>query len=120
MQTWVDKTDRAVRRIKLSGDIDHHSVEGLRAMLDDLIDAMDEKKLVLEFSRVGFVDSSGVGMLIGRYKKMQLRGAQLCVSAVSPQVDKLFSLCGVYQVIAKEEVSQHLKKGMAKRDGRKK
>lgn len=86
--------------IALEGELDHHSAEALRLRLDRAI-ARCRGGLILDFARVTMMDSSGIGLLIGRYKKLKERGLRLFVKNVSPQVDKLFCLSGLYRIIEK-------------------
>ena len=60
--------------VYLTGEIDHCVAEGLRNEIEMLIVAHDPHRLILDFSQVSFMDSSGIGMIIGRYKTMIARG----------------------------------------------
>ena len=59
---------------RLDGEIDHHHVLFLRAALDRVIEDSNASSLVFDLSKVDFMDSSGIGLLIGRYKRMRARG----------------------------------------------
>jgi len=98
MQTQPEKKQRI---LKLHGEIDHHSAEALRKKLDKLI--LDEKpdRLILDFREVRLMDSSGIGLILGRYKKLKKTGAELCVSNLNSHIDKVFRLAGLYQIIKK-------------------
>lgn len=85
----------------LNGEIDHHRAEKLRGELDRIIEVSRPKRLVLDFTGVTLMDSSGVGLLIGRYKKLRDMGGKLCVRRVSRQIDTVFQVSGLYQVIEK-------------------
>lgn len=85
----------------LNGEIDHHRAEKLRGELDRIIEVSRPKRLVLDFTGVTLMDSSGVGLLIGRYKKLRDMGGKLCVRSVSRQIDTVFQVSGLYQVIEK-------------------
>ena len=60
--------------VHLCGEIDHCAAEGLRNEIEMQIVRQNAKRLILDFSQVTFMDSSGVGMIIGRYKTMHARG----------------------------------------------
>ena len=60
--------------VYLTGEIDHCVAEGLRNEIEMLIVAHNPHRLILDFSQVSFMDSSGIGMIIGRYKTMIARG----------------------------------------------
>ena len=57
--------------IELIGELDHHSAEEVRVKIDDRIDRDNIKKVILNFRNVTFMDSSGIGVVIGRYRKLK-------------------------------------------------
>ena len=63
--------------VHLCGEIDHCAAEGLRNEIEMQIVRQNAKRLILDFSQVTFMDSSGVGMIIGRYKTMHARGGSV-------------------------------------------
>lgn len=84
---------------RLDGEIDHHHVLFLRAALDRVLNDCRATALIFDLSRVDFMDSSGIGLLIGRYKQMQSRGGQTYISASNVQVDRLLHLSGIDSLI---------------------
>ena len=88
---------------RLDGEIDHHHVLFLRAALDRVLDDSQANTLIFDLSRVEFMDSSGIGLIIGRYKRMQARGGQTYISAGNAQVDRILTLSGVDQLIRRIE-----------------
>lgn len=86
--------------VYLTGEIDHCVAEGLRNEIEMLIVAHNPHRLILDFSQVSFMDSSGVGMIIGRYKTMIARGGCVSASGLRPPVDRLFHLAGLHRIIA--------------------
>lgn len=87
----------------LGGEIDHCAAEGLRQELERLIADKTISELVLDFSGVSFMDSSGVGMIIGRYKTMAARGGRMIACGLHPPMDRLFHMAGLHRIIAVEE-----------------
>ncbi|HCW53893.1 MAG TPA: anti-sigma F factor antagonist [Clostridium sp.] len=87
--------------VNLSGELDHNSAESVRVKVDNKIDEDNITKIILNFSGVTFMDSSGIGAVIGRYKKVSNIGGKLCVVEVNKNVDKIFDLAGLYKVIKK-------------------
>ncbi|MDU5106758.1 MULTISPECIES: anti-sigma F factor antagonist [unclassified Clostridium] len=85
--------------IRLMGELDHHSAEEVRVKIDDRIDRDNIRKVILNFSGVTFMDSSGIGVVIGRYKKMQNRNGKLCVAEINRTVNKVFEISGMYKII---------------------
>lgn len=95
------KTNGRVLTVFLSGEIDEHRAAELRKTLDAIIDTTNYLSVVFDMSAVSFVDSTGLGLILGRYKKLRARGGELSVSGVSAQVDKVFKASGVYTVCPK-------------------
>lgn len=79
----------------LSGDIDHHSAADMREKIDNAIDCNMPAVLVLDFGGVSFMDSSGIGLVMGRYKNLQKTGAKLHITGTSPQINKVMKLAGM-------------------------
>lgn len=92
---------RKQKTVRLKGEIDHHSAPIIRKELDKIIGTYRPERLVLDFQDVSMMDSSGIGLVIGRYKKLKEKGASLCVVNVSRQVDAVFRVSGLYQIIKK-------------------
>lgn len=83
------------------GELDHHSAQAMREELDARIGDEQIRRLVFDMRDLTFMDSSGIGVLIGRYKIIARRGGSVCVRNMSPQVDKLFTLSGLHRIIEK-------------------
>ena len=83
----------------LIGELDHHSAEEVRAKIDDRIERENAQRLTLNFGGVTFMDSSGIGVVVGRFKKMTSRGGALCVVDVSRGVNRVFELSGLFKII---------------------
>lgn len=84
---------------RLDGEIDHHHVIFLRASLDRVMEDSDAAALVFDLSKVDFMDSSGIGLLIGRYKRMKARGGHTYLSGSNQQIDRLLALSGIDTLI---------------------
>lgn len=85
--------------INLIGELDHHSAEEVRVKIDDRIERDNIKDVIMNFSKVTFMDSSGIGVVIGRYKKLQCKGGSVSVSNLSEAVQKVFQLSGLFKII---------------------
>ena len=79
----------------LSGELDHHSARQLREQIDAAVEKAGPKHLCLNFSEVGFMDSSGVGLIMGRYRLIKLYGGTLEVTGASERVTKVMTLAGL-------------------------
>ncbi|SCY92311.1 anti-sigma F factor antagonist [Alkaliphilus peptidifermentans] len=89
--------------VKLEGELDHHVSEEIRQELDDLIEKKRSRHLVFDLSGLEFMDSSGIGVIMGRYKNVSKMGGKVAVIKVSDKIDKIFSLSGLYRIVGKYE-----------------
>lgn len=80
---------------ELSGDIDHCTAKGLREPIDKEIMQRLPLRLILDFSGVTFMDSSGIGLIIGRYKLMTDLGGSIVVADPRPETEKIMKLAGI-------------------------
>ncbi|MEE1153969.1 MAG: anti-sigma factor antagonist [Acutalibacteraceae bacterium] len=79
----------------LMGDIDHHSAREMRKEIDALVEKHHPQLLRLDFSAVQFMDSSGIGLIMGRYRLMSLVGGRVLVCNIPPHLKRLIDLSGV-------------------------
>ena len=93
------KIDDDVLEIKLIGEIDHHSAAGVRSDIDGLIFELRPKKVVLNLSEISFMDSSGLGLIMGRYALIKDLGVTLSLRAPTVAVMKILSLAGMERMI---------------------
>ena len=84
--------------VHLSGDIDHHSAKHLRESTDVMLFRRKPEVLILDFSKVGFMDSSGIGFIIGRAEIAREIGATVRVVGLSGTLKKLARLSGIEKV----------------------
>ena len=92
----------------LEGEIDHHTAAALRMEIDDAVQRNKPKTLKLDFADVTFMDSSGIGLVMGRFRTVQPLGGKLVVSNLSPQVYKIMQLAGLEKIVTlskREEVN---------------
>lgn len=87
--------------VHLIGELDHHSAEEVRVKIDDRIERDNITKVILDFSKVTFMDSSGIGAVVGRYKKVSAKGGKICVADVNCSVNRVFELSGLFKIIKK-------------------
>ncbi len=84
---------------KISEEIDHHEAEKIRRKADDEITKYMPRKVIFDFNNVSFMDSAGIGMVLGRYKMMNMLGGSIEMINVSPKLRKIFDLSGITKVI---------------------
>lgn len=79
----------------LEGELDHHSAAGIRTQIDDAIQRNMPELLVLDFGNISFMDSSGIGLVMGRYKLLQPNHAKINITNTSPTIYKVMKLAGL-------------------------
>jgi anti-anti-sigma factor len=89
--------------VKLIGELDEASATKLRYDLDKLIEGGKCYEVIFDFKDVAFMDSTGIGIILGRYKKLSKSGIDMYISNTSPQVEKVFTTSGIYGIIKKVE-----------------
>ena len=87
--------------IRITEDLDHHTVLSLRDEADGLIEKEKIKNIVFDFNGVTFMDSSGIGMIMGRYKRVIFTGGKVGVASVCNNIDRIFRISGLYKIIEK-------------------
>jgi len=93
-------------RIILRGELDHCSAEILRVDIERYLRDEDIRHLLFDFTHVTFMDSSGIGMIIGRYKTMMRRKGRVSACALGEETARLFRLAGLHRII---EIRQEMK-----------
>lgn len=80
----------------LSGDLDHHTARDMRMEIDKEIDEKPDCKLIeIDFSAVSFMDSSGIGLIMGRYKLMSRRGGRVEIHNPPVYIARVMNLAGI-------------------------
>lgn len=103
MQVEYIKKDKLLK-IKLIGEVDHHTSEKIRKRADYEIEIHIPKKVIFDFGDVSFMDSSGIGMIIGRYKLVSMFGGSLSIINVNPIIKKMLEMSGVLNIIKIENL----------------
>ena len=85
--------------IHLPKEFDHHNCRNLKYETDLLLAENYIRKIVLDFSRTEFMDSSGIGVLLNRYKQMKANGGRTTLYGVSAQVGRVLSVGGITRII---------------------
>lgn len=82
----------------LSCELDHHTARRVRELIDRELFRVKPRCLMLDFSGVGFMDSSGVGLILGRVESASANGASVRLSGLSPSLMKLVRLSGIERI----------------------
>ena len=84
---------------KLTEDIDQHTVEKVRRKMDNEIKGYIPRKVVFDFSNISFMDSAGIGMVLGRYKLTKMLNGNLEIINVNRSMKKIFDMSGISRII---------------------
>jgi stage II sporulation protein AA (anti-sigma F factor antagonist) len=85
--------------VTVSGDIDHHSSVEIKEKLVYEYASKGCIDLIFDFTLLDFMDSAGVGMIIGRYKQMSINGGSVFAVGVTPKIERIFKLSGLNKLI---------------------
>ncbi len=91
--------------VKLEGELDHHVAKSLREKIDNYINIYMPKKVILDFKDLDFMDSSGIGFIMGRYKLLSEIKSKLYIINMSEDFKKVMKLAGL------EKLNINLEKG---------
>ncbi len=87
--------------VQFSGELDHHSAQEVREEIDGKIESNNIFNLIFDLANMRFMDSSGIGVVIGRYKRINKTGGKVAVINEGPHVEKIFQMAGIYKIISK-------------------
>ena len=97
MQIEFDMTDN-ILIANLDGELDHHSSAIVREEIDKTVDAFCSKHLIFNFEKVTFMDSSGIGVIMGRYNKISHLEGRLIITGCSEYIDRILDMAGIYTI----------------------
>jgi len=93
--------------VRLSGELDHHEAELLRNEWKNRMYKSPIKHVILNLSAVTFMDSSGLGVILGRYKEVLQIGGEMVVCSLTPPVERLFDMSGLFKIVRLEENEEY-------------
>ncbi len=92
--------------IRLTGELDHHAAEDLRVLATNAIEKHEIRHILLNLENLSFMDSSGLGVILGRYKQIKQLHGEMVVCAISPAVQRLFDMSGLFKIIRLEPTEE--------------
>ena len=117
----TEEPDFTVRKptllIRFHSDIDHHNAVQIRTKADRLIERGNLRNVVFDFGEVHFMDSSGIGMIMGRYKQVIFHGGKIAACGVSSEVDRILKISGLYRVMDKFDSAEEAIEAVSRRTG---
>lgn len=87
--------------VVLCGELDEHSATYTRLAMDEIFAGGDFLQIIIDLSELEFMDSTGIGVLIGRYKKMKNRNIPIFICNPSKHAEKIFKMTGLYEIMPK-------------------
>lgn len=85
--------------IKLKGELDHHGADETRSVIDEKISNDNYNKIIIDFGNLDFIDSSGIGFVIGRYKIIRKQGGEIEIINANKKVRKILDMSGIGKII---------------------
>lgn len=85
--------------ISIIGELDHHWAEYIREKIDGQVIKSTTKNIIFDFSKVGFMDSSGIGVIVGRYKNIQKLNGKVAIVNANAQVKRILEMSGILKII---------------------
>lgn len=83
----------------LSGELDEHSAYQTRITLDDIFSNPNFNQVIIDLSELDFMDSTGIGVLVGRYKKLKDKNIPIFICNPSIHAEKIFKMTGLYDIM---------------------
>ncbi len=93
--------------IRLAGELDHHTAEDLRSKVTASLEKNKINHILLNLEHLSFMDSSGLGVILGRYKQIKNSGGEMVVCSISPSVKRLFDMSGLFKIIRLVESEEY-------------
>lgn len=84
--------------VKILGELDHHTSEDIRNQIDYLIGSHSVKNIIFDLSQMNFMDSSGVGMFMGRYKKIKSKNGMPIMIDIQNSNRRLLKMSGLFNI----------------------
>lgn len=100
MQIDFQMTDE-ILIASLEGELDHHTSSVVREEIDQTIEAFHSKHLIFNLEKVSFMDSSGIGVIMGRYNKITQLEGKLGITGSNTYVDRILDMAGIYTIADK-------------------
>lgn len=106
LQCYFEMKDN-VLIIRLDGELDHHEASHLKEEWQKKMIQFRANDVVLNVENITFMDSSGIGVILGRYKEITAVGGELVICSINPAIERLFQLSGLFKIIRYEEKEEH-------------
>lgn len=101
-QMKVKFSNRGINLIvTIEDELDHHWAEHAKNKIDSELLKSNNRNIIFDFSKLSFMDSAGIGVIMGRYKNVKALKGRTAIINVSPRICKIFEMSGVFQFVEK-------------------
>jgi stage II sporulation protein AA (anti-sigma F factor antagonist) len=100
------ETVNGILIVRLEGELDHHTADMLRSNMEQQLIEEPIQHILLSLKNLHFMDSSGLGVILGRYKQITARGGDMVVCSINPVIYRLFELSGLFKILKIKESEQ--------------
>jgi stage II sporulation protein AA (anti-sigma F factor antagonist) len=97
------ESNRKTLIVRLKGELDHHTAEAVKVRMEQAIAKDQLTHIILSLKDLNFMDSSGLGVILGRYKQINAKGGKMVVCDISPAVHRLFEMSGLFKILSIQE-----------------
>lgn len=84
--------------VSLNADLDHHLADEIRQVIDDVIVERGVRDIIFDFAKISFMDSAGIGLIMGRYKKIREKGI-IVVTGTNPSIERILQISGLHKIV---------------------
>ena len=98
MEEWMEVTGNMLK-IRAPEELDHHSAEHIRRESDEILARNNIRQIVFDFQKTVFMDSSGIGVIMGRYKKVYMMGGEVWAVHTNERMRKILTMSGVMKIM---------------------
>ena len=84
--------------VSMNAELDHHLADEMRDVIDNVIDERGVRHLIFDFSKIGFMDSSGIGLIMGRYKKLKDIGS-ISIAGANESIQRIILISGLHKLV---------------------
>lgn len=89
--------------VRLKGELDHHTADAVKSRMEDAIGKGATHHVIVNMKDLKFMDSSGLGVILGRYKQINGKGGKMILCDVGPSVYRLFEMSGLFKILSVED-----------------
>ncbi len=84
--------------ISLNAELDHHLADEMREIIDEVIESRGVQDIIFDFGKISFMDSSGIGLIMGRYKKLRDKG-KIYVASANESIQRILLISGLHKLV---------------------